>query len=398
MGMANPAVINARKPSFCNGPPAVPCGNTVTGHVSNLHMSRTPNETLFDSAVFPAGDPRNNQAFAHTTCWASLGDRDGDTFAFTKCDANGGFTFTGIPDGNWALTVGDQWLDVLIDGSSKPVNLPDPVTGHTLTLDYPAFSWQTHIWTNTFMDVNGNGIQDDPVAEPGLLQVPSRVRMRNGKFFNSLLSDSSGHAHFNETFPLFNWNVVESDNTRFKNTGVHTVYDAGGQIDGPAPSGNGRTGAYQGLLNSTEPAALALPGTLRVPGAYYCTSANCSERAGIAGFPPAGGSGGSTGRIDPGSVVMEGVQGFISQTAVLEWGKLPYAVNENGGIRGHVVYASTRPFDDPTLLFQNLWEPLVPGVTLNLYQETLAPDGSVALKQVDTTTTTSWDQFAQDDP
>jgi hypothetical protein len=389
MGMANPAVINARKASFCNGPPAVPCGNTVNGHLSNLHMSRAPNETLFDSAVFPAGDPRNNQAFAHTTCWASLGDRDGDTFAFTKCDANGNFTFTGIPDGNWALTVGDQWLDLIIDGSSKPVNVAG---GQTLNIDSPVFTWQTHIWTNTFMDLNGNGIQDDP-AEAGLLQVPNRVRMRNGKFNNTLFSDISGHANFNETFPYFNWLVVETDNTRFKSTGVHTVYDAGGQIDGPAPSGNGRTGKYQGLLNSTE--AIPLPTTLRVPGAHYCSSADCSELAGVAGFPAAGGSGGSTGRIDPGAVVAEATQGFISQTEIIEWGKLPYLLNENGGIRGHVVYSSTRPFDDPQLLFQNLWEPLVPGVTINLYQESQAPDGTMALKLVDQTVTSSWDLYAQ---
>ncbi len=397
MGMANPAVINARKASFCNGPPAVSCGNTVTGHVSNLHMSRVPNELLFDSAVFPLGDPRNNQAFAHTTCWASVGDTDGDTFAFTKCDANGTFTFTGLPDGNWRLTVGDQWLDLIIDGSSKPLNLCSGTacatkTANPFVLDYPAFTWQTHIWTNTFMDLNGNGIQDDP-AEAGLLQVPNRVRMRNGKFNNTLFSDVSGHANFNETFPYFNWLVVESDNTRFKNTGVHTVYDAGGQIDGPAPGGNGRTGKYQGLLNTTE--AIPLPSTLRVPGAHYCSSADCSELNGVAGFPAAGGSGGSTGRIDPGSVVAEGTQGFISQTQIIEWGKLPYLVNENGGIRGHVVYSSTRPFDDPQLLFQNLWEPLVPNVTINLYQEKLAADGSVGLTLVDQTVTSSFDKFAQ---
>jgi Bacterial Ig domain len=392
MGMVNPALVNARKASFCNGPPAVPCANTVNGHLSNLHMSRAPNETLFDSAVFAPGDPRNNQAFAHTTCWASLGDRDGDTFAFTKCDANGNFTFTGVPDGNWSLVVGDQWLDLIIDGSSKPVNVAG---GQTVSFDSPVFTWQTHIWTNTFMDLNGNGIQDDPVAEPGLIQVPNRVRMRNGKFNNTLFSDSSGHANFNETFPYFNWLVVESDTTRFKNTGVHTVYDAGGQIDGPAPSGNGRSGKYQGLLNTTETAALAVPSALRVPGAHYCSSGDCSELANVAGFPAAGGPGGSTGRIDPGSVVAEGVQGFISQTEVLEWGKLPYLVNENGGIRGHVVYSSTRPFDDPQLLFQNLWEPLVPGVTINLYQEKLAADGTMGLALVDQTVTSSWDKYAQ---
>ena len=35
----------------------------------------------------------------------------------------------------------------------------------------------------------------------------------------------------------------------------------------------------------------------------------------------------------------------------------PFAPGENGGIKGHVVYTSTRPFDDPQLLLQLSWEP-----------------------------------------
>ena len=42
---------------------------------------------------------------------------------------------------------------------------------------------------------------------------------------------------------------------------------------------------------------------------------------------------------------------------------------------GHVVYASTRPFDDPQLLVQTQWEPLVPHVKMNLYKEGVAADG-----------------------
>ena len=59
------------------------------------------------------------------------------------------------------------------------------------------------------------------------------------------------------------------------------------------------------------------------------------------------------------------------------------------------MYASTRPFDDPALLLQLSWEPLVPNVTVNLYQEGTAPDGSTSLKLVDTTQTSSWDEWAQ---
>jgi hypothetical protein len=140
-----------------------------------------------------------------------------------------------------------------------------------------------------------------------------------------------------------------------------------------------------------------LPANLRVPGAVYCDNADCSGFS-IATGPEAGGSsgpGGSTGRIDPPWVLTEGWQGFSGQNNFLEFGKAPYVAGENGGIRGHVVYSSTRPFDDPQFGTQNVWEPLVPNVTINLYQEGTAPDGSQSLTLVDTTKTSSWDDWAQ---
>ncbi len=60
-----------------------------------------------------------------------------------------------------------------------------------------------------------------------------------------------------------------------------------------------------------------------------------------------------------------------------------------------MVYASTRPFDDPALLLQLSWEPLVPHVTVNLYKEGPRADGSPTLTLVDTTKTSSWDDWAQ---
>jgi len=401
MGMANPAHINARLKAICAGaidpriPFTAPCDNHVNGQVTNLHQARSPQENLSSAGVFPHGDPRNYAPLSYTNCYAAIGDSDGATIALAKCDPDGNFNFDGIagglPLGNYGVVIFDQWDDFIVDGSSRPVNF----TGHgqTQILTFPTFTWQTHLWSRTYMDTGGLGapvlLPDgslDPVLSPGLIQVPTKIRQRNGKFVNTLLTDIGGNARFDETFPLFAFYTVESDTTRFRGTGVHVVNDAGGQVDGPAPVGNGNTGPYQGILNSKE--AFPLPAALQYPGSRYCATADCPN-----GF--AAPTGTSTGRVDPGNVVIEGWQGGVSEFDMLDWGKTPYIPGENGGIRGHVVYTSTRPFDDPRMNFQNLWDPLVPNVTINLYQEGTAPDGTTSLTLVDTTQTSSWDAWAQ---
>jgi len=129
------------------------------------------------------------------------------------------------------------------------------------------------------------------------------------------------------------------------------------------------------------------PGRPAVPGARYCADATC----------PAGDTGGgSTGRVDPAGNTTEGWQGLLGQNSFIEFGMKPFGEGENGGIKGHVIYASTRPFDDPQLLLQLSWAPGVPRVKVNLYEELPAPDGVTStLRLVDTTTTSSWDDWAQ---
>ncbi len=385
IGFANPGIINARKPYICDGSDpnspqpgtAYTCNNTITGTVTTERMSRTPDERLYSS-----GD---NTSFGFTQCYLSFGDADGEDFAFTKCDANGNFTLSGLPEGDWRVTVFDQWNDMLVDGLSTPVRLAG---GATANLGQLAINqWQANIYTTTFFDANGNGVRDP--GEEVLTQVATNIRFRDGSYSNFNNTDFNGYAGFNEVFPLFNWYVVETDTTRYKSTGVHVVYDAGGPADG-TPGGANSTIAAN-LANTTE--AIPVPTALRVPGAFYCTTADCADAP--APLAP-GGSGGSTGRVDPpfwfGS---EGWQGFSGQNQIIEFGKKPYAVGETGGIHGEVIYASTRPFDDPTLLIHTSWTPDVPGVTVNLYKEGTAPDGSVSLTLIDTTKTSSWDDWAQ---
>jgi len=209
---------------------------------------------------------------------------------------------------------------------------------------------------------------------------------------------------------------VEADTTRYKTTGIHTVYDTGGPVDGSASCGVpgyppcGTSTIGKNLANTLELVSLPTsPTNLRVPGAVYCKGADCAGKSIQSGAgssdPPSNctTSSGittcsttlSTGRIDTPWTPAEGWQGFTGQNNFIEFGKAPFAPGENGGIRGHVIYASTRPFDDPILLVQTQWEPLVPHVTINLYQEGTAPDGTQSLTLVDTTQTSSWDDCPQ---
>ena len=93
IGFANPKIINSRLAGVCNGTDAnitgANCTNTVTGLVTTERMSRTPDERLYSSGA--------NDSFAFTQCYVSFGDPDGEDFAFTKCDADGTFTFRVFP-------------------------------------------------------------------------------------------------------------------------------------------------------------------------------------------------------------------------------------------------------------------------------------------------------------
>ncbi|PYU44661.1 MAG: hypothetical protein DMG54_08485, partial [Acidobacteria bacterium] len=386
IGFANPKIINDRLAGVCGGSdPTVTgtnCTNTVTGTVTTERMSRTPDQRLYSSGSY--------DSFAFTQCYVSFGDPDGEDFAFTKCAADGSFTLSGLPDGDWRITVFDQWNDMLVDGLSTPVRLAGGTTAHFDNapggLGAIAMNqWQTNIYTRTFFDTNRDGVSQD--TEPGLSLVSTNIRFRDGSFSNFNNTDLAGNAGFNEIFPLFSWYVVETTTTRYKSTGTHVVYDAGGPADGTcttatAPCGSSNIGTF--YANTSE--QVPVPAGLRVPGARYCANADC----------PAGDTaGGSTGRVDPAWVLTEGWQGFSGQNSFIEFGKMPFAAGENGGINGHVVYASTRPFDDPSLLLQLSWEPQIPHVTINLYQEGTAADGSQSLRLVDTTQTSSWDDWAQ---
>lgn len=377
IGFANPKIINSRLPLLCAN---TTCTNGVKGKITNLHYSRPPNENLYGSG--------SRTSLGFTQCYVSLGDPDGDDVVFTKCSPDGSFSFSGLPDGTWRITVFDQWNDQIVDGLASAVQLQG---GHVTDVgELSVLQWHTNLYTRSFIDLRGDGVSHGD--EPGLPLVSTNVRFRDGSYSNFNVTDLNGYAPFNEVFPLFNWYVVETDTTRYKQTGVHAVYDAGGPPDGTTGGGNSTIAAN--FANTKESATGHLPTGQRFPGSVYCDNADCS------GFSIRNGAGSSasnpsTGRIDPPWVTTMGWQGFSGQNSFIEFGKAPFAANENGGIRGEVVYASTRAFDDPALTVHAKWLPNVPNVTVNLYQEGTAPDGTTGLTLVDTTVTSSWDDWAQ---
>ena len=386
IGFANPAIINARKAAICDGGDpntglsGSNCTNTITGTVTTERMSRTPDERLYSS-----GD---NTSFSFTQCYVSFGDPDGEDFAFTKCNADGSFSLSGLPDGDWRVTVFDQWNDMLVDGLSTPVRLAG---GATMNLgDLATNQWQSNIYTTTFFDENGNGVRDP--GEEGLALAATNNRFRDGSYSNFNNTDLNGYAGFNEIFPLFSWYVIETDSTRYKNTGTHVVYDAGGPADGTTRRRHlrhrGQPRQHASKPSRFPPLCVYQVRSIAQQRTAQTRQLHCRSRL-------APDTGGSTGRVDPPWVWTEGWQGFSGQNNFIEFGKKPYAAGENGGIHGEVIYASTRPFDDPALLIHTSWTPDVPNVTINLYKEGTAPDGSTSLTLVDTTKTTSFDDWAQ---
>ncbi|HEY8973155.1 MAG TPA: choice-of-anchor D domain-containing protein, partial [Burkholderiaceae bacterium] len=387
IGFANPAIINNRLAAYCASPAngggtgAQACDKKLTVHVANSHMSRSPDQRMYSSGSY------DNYSF--TNCYVSIGPADAADFAFAKCDANGTAVFNNIPNGTYKISVFDQWNDIMLDGLVGTV----AVAGDT-EKEFPVTQWRTNLYTRTFIDSNGDGVSQDP-GELGLALVNTNIRYRDGSFafFNN--TDLNGYAAWNEVFPFMNWLVVETSATRFKTLGVHSVYDAGGPVDCDVQS-TICSNIADHLANTDV--RVPLPLDLRMPGAVYCDDADCAAQNLLS--PAAtisAAKGASTGMISPpqpfGTTMAW--QGMLGQNTFMEFPVKPFNPGENGGINGQVVYASTRPFDDPTMLLQLSWEPGVANVKVNLYSETVDASGNTKLQLVDTTMSASFDDWAQ---
>lgn len=317
-------------------------GQTITGRVVNLHLSRAPSGDFFTGGPFP-----------HTPPWVGLNDTAGGTTnrgIYAARTTDGVFSITNVPPGDYQLVIWDENLDLIFATSRITVDGTgcNGAIGCALG-DVGAFQWFNRLENFVFYDGNANNIADDG---EGLLEQNINVRWRDGTIYQAFPTDATGFAPFDQIFPFFAWFVAEVDFARFKATGATVTVDDGGPIP---------FGTYWSFGDQLTPQDQTQP-----------------AEADPTVFTDA------TSRVETGPVLTQAFLGFLGQTSVIQWKKEAYGVDENGGISGIVYYAVTRAENNPELAAAEPWEPGIPNVTVNLYDQT----GTTLLA---TTQTDSWD-------
>ena len=288
-------------------PPTTPSG-TITGQAVYVHDNKPP---LM---------PGLNSGMPVPEAWVALNNLSGaDEVVYAQpCDENGFFTINNVPPGTYQLVVFDYPLDAIIDFRTVDV----PATGGLIALDKVAvFCWFGHLEGNVFNDMNMNGIMD--TGEMGIPGQAVNIRYSDGSIYKITTTNNTGDYEFVETFPFFHWLVAEVDFTRLKATGATVMVDDGGPV---MPGEN--------MNPQLQPENGNLP---------Y--------------------------RTQTGEVLLQAMLLFAGQTNMVHWGKSAYPDGENGPITGIVHYATTRAENDPRYAVAEDWEPGIPRVQVNLYQD-----------------------------
>jgi hypothetical protein len=287
-------------------------GSTIRGRVVNLHTSRPPAVAFFPGGPHPNTYVGLNASAAGPGIFA--GPCDPDTAEFS---------IPNVPPGTYQLVFWDKYLDNIFAFQGVTV----PPGGATVDLgDVAVFRWFGKLENKVFYDANQNGFRD-PGETFGMRDQAINLRFRDGSMYQTITTDTNGDAVLEEVFPFFNWLVAEVDYTRFKPTGATVIVDNGGQV----PPGGDLNPQVQAEVNPN--------------------------------------AGSNLSRTETGPVLLEGMQLFLGQTNVIEWGKKDYAPGENGGITGIVHYATTRAENDPRYAADDPWEPGIPRVQMNLYAD-----------------------------
>ena len=290
----------------------------LTGRLVYNHLSRPPTVLGYPGAAVPGA-------------YVGLNDPNSlENLYVQAADANGTFTITGIPSGTYELVFWDNALDSI--WGFRTVTIPEE-GGEVNYGDITVNAWFGRIQGSVFYDSDEDGFRDP--SEVGIRDQGINLRFRDGTIYKSAVTNPLGYYSIKEVFPFFHWLVMEVDFLRFKATGATFVVDDGGEV---LPH-NGWDWPSFGWLNPQPQADININ------------------------------TGNNLSRTETGQVLTEGYILNAGQTIVAEWGKHYYPAGENGGISGIVYYATTRAEDDPRVAGAEPWEPGIPRVQMNLYED-----------------------------
>ncbi|MET0026521.1 MAG: hypothetical protein ABW101_02695 [Candidatus Thiodiazotropha sp.] len=350
------------KPSVDGGFDPFPEGGaTVSGTVTDIHLTRPPFSQFYSGRDFPG-------------CWIGLNDMAGGgigTGVYATSCTNSSFSIDNVPAGTYNLVVFDSNLDAVI--SAQPFTVDEGAAtcnggGSCALGDIGVFNWFARLNTSVFNDINQNGFQDPGEDGIGPESQSVTLRWRDGTMYQSFPTDGDGMAPFDEKFPFFHWLVAEVSFGNKKATGATFVVDAGGPVDKVNTEFPG-FGELTPLAHCSDKSQYD-PATNQCPG-FEVNNPNTGD---------------NFSRTETGVVLTQAVQAFLGQTNVLQFGKTDYIsftplvfgptgpvppkfVGENGGISGIVYYATTRAEDDPEKAAAEEWEPGVPRVQFALYAD-----------------------------
>jgi len=172
-----------------------------------------------------------------TDGWIAISDlSQGDTAIYVgPAEADGSFSISGLPDGDYLFTWWDFKLHFILDWIQLAVR-----DGEITDMGTPMLTgWFTEVTGTVFLDENKNGRRDP--GESGVPNYLISLRDRDNSEIDRMsitaTTEMDGSYEFEKAYPMTSWMVLEAYNDRYYTTGF--TYQVDNQLEETTILGNG---------------------------------------------------------------------------------------------------------------------------------------------------------------